>query len=476
MKITQSRRPLPLLLAFCVCLTLPCLVTGQTNRSEVVDFEEIDLGTNGFANGSDLSGGFTSKGAFFRTVFNPEFNFWQGVAASEQTDTTTPGFLNQYSSFSGDGVDDSQQYAVVFDGDSESDIRFHTDTTVHGAWINNTTYAGLVMQDGDSVFGLDPFGGPSGDEPDRFELAVTGIDQAGAQTGQVTFDLADFTPSDSAADTIVEDWTYLDLSPLGDEVRELQFDLASTDRSFGFNNTPNYFALDDLSFSQSENSVSLFDNRVYVWEDLNSNGIYDETAGQALVGVAVEVFDSNGAFIAVRETGMDGSIGLAANAGAMFVHLAGDALSEGLINPNEGLLVELGADTNGVFAPVLLPLELIPTAIELASFSAEAEDENVVLFSWETASEMDTMGFELLWAAGDASESAEPVGLDTFVVANGEADGSSYSVAVDIGGRGVSRDSGEWILRELDTSMKETDYRLPVRAAGDSPSEDGEAL
>jgi hypothetical protein len=195
---------------------------------------------------------FASAGATFNNEFS-DFGggcCWQGWAYSQLTDTTTPGFGNQLSAIAGGGASDSATYGVAFTGGQVgaqgpvSRIVFDAEVSVLGASFTNTTYAALSMRDGDEF--AKKFGGASGSDPDYFTLTVTGRDGANAATGSVEFALADFRFADDALDFIVMDWIFVDLSSLG-TVAALEFELASSDASFGFLNTPSYFAIDDIT-------------------------------------------------------------------------------------------------------------------------------------------------------------------------------------------------------------------------------------
>jgi hypothetical protein len=82
------------------------------------------------------------------------------------------------------------------------------------------------------------------DDGNFFRLDIIGLDEFGGETGTVEFLLADYVDSNS---TPVDDWTWVDLTPLGDDVKSLEFLLDSNKlNSFGVA-TPLYFALDDLT-------------------------------------------------------------------------------------------------------------------------------------------------------------------------------------------------------------------------------------
>ncbi|HDM77155.1 MAG TPA: DUF4465 domain-containing protein, partial [Deltaproteobacteria bacterium] len=115
---------------------------------------------------------------------------------------------------------------------------------ITGAYFTNTTYAYLSMRDGDAF--AKKFGGDSGSDPDWFKLTITGIGESGSKTGEVDFYLADYRFDDNSKDYIVDKWTWVDLSSLG-EVVALQFALSSSDSGEWGMNTPAYFAMDDLN-------------------------------------------------------------------------------------------------------------------------------------------------------------------------------------------------------------------------------------
>jgi hypothetical protein len=99
------------------------------------------------------------------------------------------------------------------------------------------------MRDGDTY--AKKFGGSSGDDEDWFKLIIKGIDSEGGYSGTVEFYLADFRYANNDLDYISDDWTWVDLSSLGD-VTGLEFSMASSDTYYGYMNTPSYFAMDNL--------------------------------------------------------------------------------------------------------------------------------------------------------------------------------------------------------------------------------------
>jgi hypothetical protein len=184
---------------------------------------------------------------------------WSGFTYSNVNDTTTAGYTNQFAAYTGTDVSGSGNYAlsyvpldygsgtydpipqtVYFGMDTAEDYN----TTISGAYFTNTTYAALSMLEGDSF--AKQFGGTSGDDPDYFKLIIKGIDENLAYTGTIDFYLADYRFADNSLDYIVDEWTWVDLTGLGDVIG-LEFSLESSDAGAYGMNTPAYFAMDNLN-------------------------------------------------------------------------------------------------------------------------------------------------------------------------------------------------------------------------------------
>lgn len=105
--------------------------------------------------------------------------------------------------------------------------------------MTNTTYSYLSMTLGDG------FGKKFG-TGDYFELKIfgySGLNGTGKQVGEVDFSLANYTSANSLP---VNVWTLVNLSSLSG-AQSLGFDYASSDVGQFRINTPEYFALDDLT-------------------------------------------------------------------------------------------------------------------------------------------------------------------------------------------------------------------------------------
>lgn len=230
---------------------------SQGASAAVVTFEDLSLAPNSFYNGGPTTNatGWTSGGATFGNSYDSSFGgFWNGFSHSNVNDTTTAGFTNQYAAYSGTGVGGSGIYAVAYSG-SQDFINLPSGTSAQSVYLTNTTYAALTMLNGDMFTGK--FGGMTGDDPDFFDVTITGfagLGATGGSTGSVTFRLADYTFTDNSLDFIRDTWTLVDLTPVGSAV-SLGFSWASSDVGpFGIN-TPTYVALDNLAVIPEPSSL-----------------------------------------------------------------------------------------------------------------------------------------------------------------------------------------------------------------------------
>ena len=209
--------------------------------------------------GSGVHTGFTDGDAYFEHD-SADYS-WNGFSYSNHTDTTTADYTNQFSAVTGSGVNGSSNYAVSFipldwqNGTYDpipQTISFGAVTgedynsTISGMYVTNTTYAYMSMLNGDGF--AKKFGGDDGNDPDWFKLSIWGVKEDATLTSTIDFYLADFRFADNSQDYIINDWSWVDLSSLGDVVG-LQFSLSSTDSGTYGMNTPSYFALDDVNGS-----------------------------------------------------------------------------------------------------------------------------------------------------------------------------------------------------------------------------------
>lgn len=233
-----------------------------------VDFEELALPAESFYNGSDGNGSFTSNGVTLNTNYNTEWDFMQsGFAYSNQTDTETPGFTNEFSSITGGGADGSTIFAVNYSGDT---LFFDESTNVRSVQITNTTYAYLSMRDGDDF--AKKFG-ENGDK-DFFYIHIIGHNAAGEIVETIPFYLADFRSDNAEDHYILNEWTTVDLTAL-ENVKYITFEYFSSDEGEWGINTPVYFAMDNLIYGD-------YDFASVPTNEINAFKIYPNPASSQL--------------------------------------------------------------------------------------------------------------------------------------------------------------------------------------------------
>ncbi len=187
-----------------------------------------------------------SHGVFFSNSYDTAFHSWSGWAYSDVKDPTTTGptpftndFDHQFAAITGTAPGGSGNYGISTGPGAA--INLPTGTSPISFEVTNSTYSYLAMTHGDGFARQFTTG-------DFFELKIfgfSGLNGTGTKVGEVDFFLAKYT---SPASLPVNTWTLVDLTPLAGS-RSLTFDYASSDvGTFGIN-TPEYFAMDDLTLS-----------------------------------------------------------------------------------------------------------------------------------------------------------------------------------------------------------------------------------
>jgi hypothetical protein len=240
--------------------------------ADLVTFDELNLwsastpqGTyyNGDSGIGDNSLGWSSGGVQFGNNygFAPGFgDYWGGFAYSNVNNPSIPGFMNQYASITPTGVGGSGNYAIVYSG-PQAFFNLPGLSVIHSIQVTNTAYAGLSMLQGDPY--AKKFGGLGGNDPDFFSVrfeGYSGMDGSGSLLGVVDFYLADYRFDDNSLDYVIQDWTEVDLTPLG-LVNSVRLSFNSSDTividGITYINTPTYAALDNLSFTAVPEPSSL---------------------------------------------------------------------------------------------------------------------------------------------------------------------------------------------------------------------------
>jgi hypothetical protein len=236
------------------------LVSGLTQAQTVSSFSEMYLAPDSHYDGSDFSGGMNSGNAFFYnrydTTFGAAYGYWaEGWAISNQYDTLTQAsdYSTQlYSAKEVLSLTDSN-FAVGTQGSRIVLTGSAIGKSVSGFFITNSTYAYNSMKLGDSF--AKKFGGASGNDPDFFKLVVKKYQGGTLGSDSVEFYLADYRFADNSQDYLVKQWTWVDLTSLGN-ADSLEFTLRSSDAgSFGIN-TPAYYCIDNFTTNDSPTGIT----------------------------------------------------------------------------------------------------------------------------------------------------------------------------------------------------------------------------
>lgn len=216
-------------------------------QSLTATFDDLTLPPDSFYNGADFAGSYMTGGITLPINYDTTGGWvsWAGFAYSNMTDTVTAGFGNQYSSFAGSGYNGSSNFGLYYSQTNDS-INFPFDIQLPGFYITNNSYAAISMRDGDGF--AKQFGGVNGTDPDYLRIRFQGFDENSNFIAEEVFYLADYRSSNSAQDYIVKDWTFVDLSGLGN-IRSFAIVFESSDTGqFGIN-TPTYFCLDNFQLT-----------------------------------------------------------------------------------------------------------------------------------------------------------------------------------------------------------------------------------
>lgn len=213
-------------------------------KTEVITFEDVDLGSAGYWNGSDLSGSFTSGMLNCLNYTDSVYFSWDGFACSSKVDTSTVGYTNQYSVCTTSGAGGSQKFAVLYAPDFYSRdsavCSFQQAVSLQSLMINNSTYVYKAIKEGrDGYTNLTGF-----EAGDYFYVTVTGFDENGMKTNSTDIYLADFRNGQSY---VCNRWTSINLSTLGN-VKTLSFRFTSSDMGDWGSNTPMYCCIDNIKY------------------------------------------------------------------------------------------------------------------------------------------------------------------------------------------------------------------------------------
>ena len=225
-------------------LSLALVMAAFAMAQEPATFEDVPLGSGGIWQPPVGENEMPSGGWLFTN--NTQNGYWGGFTASNRTNLNQMGLDAQYTAVTGCGYDGSTQYAVAYTMGVQTDV-YATDGQLHtvtGCYVTNNlwTYQD-ILQGG---YGEQPYGGPTGNDPDWFKVTAIGKNASGQTVGTLDFYLADFRFVNNEEDYVLNTWEWFDLSPLGN-VATISFSLSSS-RGSGYNMiTPAYFCMDNFN-------------------------------------------------------------------------------------------------------------------------------------------------------------------------------------------------------------------------------------
>ena len=216
---------------------------GYTNNNPAYDglinFEDVDLEGKEYYNGADEAGLFAASGYSFMNYYDKSYNSWYGFAVSSTTgnDYIGWGTPSEFNSCVGGGME-SRQFAVGYFSEynyinDEQGPAIYAEKAYKPeyVYVNNSAYAYQSMLYGDSY-------AKKFDANDYFVLKIIGRTEKGEETGHVDFYLA-------KDGKIVNEWTKVDLTPLG-AVSYIDFVMDTSDKGAYGMNTPTYFCIDNM--------------------------------------------------------------------------------------------------------------------------------------------------------------------------------------------------------------------------------------
>jgi hypothetical protein len=226
-------------------------------KTTLVDFENVELDSTGYWNGSDKSGtpkvenvwgsdvtnyygSFESSVCNFSNVYTKEWNSWTGIACSSKKDSVSAGFMNQYSVYAATGATGSIKFGVVYGlGGIKCPANENGYFKAKSIMLANSTYSYLYMKKGDDGFGANSSKMFSADK--WLKATITGF-AANTQTASIDVYLADFR---SGKSFISKNWEKVDITSLGN-IDSLAIEIKSNDPM-----APTYVCIDNIEFTQT---------------------------------------------------------------------------------------------------------------------------------------------------------------------------------------------------------------------------------
>ena len=232
--------------------TCRVIVTGE---AVTATFENLYLDNESFwagpdtkgtvmegAYGDEMVGSFVSGSYQFSNSYNTSYGSWSGFAYSNRTatdfNTITP---DQYNSVVGHGYDNSENFAVAFNGGEIKVLNAPlTGDSIRGCYITNSAWtANTILNAKESDYAHKFAKG------DWMKITFTGHRADGTEA-TVDYYLADYRAAKEADYYCLDTWQWVDLRSLG-KVTSITYSLSGSDSGQYGLNTPAYFCLDNFN-------------------------------------------------------------------------------------------------------------------------------------------------------------------------------------------------------------------------------------
>lgn len=219
-----------------LALTLVACNKQEVEDKTVATFEEAAISPAGpeseFAYSVDTTVFLESGNYLVQQSVAYGGTYVSGAVISNRTDTTFKSYADANKSIAG-GAYAGKNYVVWYeDGFTGNVIKLKTAAVVPGMYVCNNNYAYNSITKGDLIAGA-PFG-----DNDWFKLTIGGSLNGTPVNAKVDFYLAQ-------GKSVVTEWTYVDLSTLG-QVDQLNFTMSGSRTGDWGLNTPTYFCIDNL--------------------------------------------------------------------------------------------------------------------------------------------------------------------------------------------------------------------------------------
>lgn len=233
---------------------------------ETATFENLDLPDNSFWCGEfydeddedmGFSQGWFESGSFrFNNFYWPDYSTWAFFAYSSRTENTFSAKSmtdDQFNSITGGGAGGSRIFGVAF----PASYMGHTVMTVNdgetaavipGMEIVNTAWVVDCILNGDGYEG--PF-----KRGDWMKLILTGFNND-EETVTKEYYLADYRSENVDEHYYLNEWTWIDLSGLG-EVSSIRFSIDSSKANAYGVTTPTYVCIDNVGASEDTSKVEM---------------------------------------------------------------------------------------------------------------------------------------------------------------------------------------------------------------------------